>query len=231
MQEIKKVAILNGGALGAAYASKFIDASEFETVLIAGGAVYGMDKLLYAISIGIDALRDKNRVTFTNPGKIIFGEAVNAELGQNVRRLQMAFDQAGIAHETPADMRRMMWWKFMINVGVNQAAAVMRAPFGVFQSSTDAQFLMEALMREVIEVARASEVNLSAQDLDDWYGILKTLSADGKPSMLQDIEAGRKTEVEIFGGKMVALGERLGIPTPVNQIVLHTIRVLESAPA
>ena len=45
--------------------------------------------------------------------------------------------------------------------------------------------------------------------------------------MLQDIEAGRKTEVEIFGGKVVELGETHGVPTPVNQTVLRIIRVLE----
>ena len=302
VREIKKVAFLGGGALGAAYISKFIDAKQFETVAVADGgrydrlkigglivngepyhfpvarpgdrstpadliivalkhhhlagavkdlknlvddnttiisvmngldseetiaAVYGKDSILYAISIGIDALRDQNRVRFSNPGKIIFGEAVNNEPSEKVKQVQAAFDRAEIAHDTPADMMRMMWWKFMINVGINQAAAVMRAPFGVFQSSTDAQALMESLMREVIEVARASDINLSGRDIKEWYGLLNTLSADGKPSMLQDIEAGRKTEVDIFAGKMVALGESLGIPTPFNRTLLHTIRVLE----
>jgi 2-dehydropantoate 2-reductase len=190
-------------------------------------AVYGQEAVLYAISIGIDALRDQNQVNFSNPGKIIFGEAVNDQTSRKVKRVQTAFDRAGIAHDTPADMMRMMWWKFMINVGINQAAAVMQAPFGVFQTSTDAQALMEALMREVIEVARASDINLSGKDIEQWYGFLNTLAANGKPSMLQDIEAGRKTEVDIFAGKVVALGESYGIPTPINQTVLHTIRVLE----
>jgi 2-dehydropantoate 2-reductase len=45
--------------------------------------------------------------------------------------------------------------------------------------------------------------------------------------MLQDIEAGRQTEVEIFGGKMVKLGLRYNIPTPVNQTLLQIIRVIE----
>jgi 2-dehydropantoate 2-reductase len=48
--------------------------------------------------------------------------------------------------------------------------------------------------------------------------------------MLQDIEAGRKTEVEIFGGKAVELGRTYGIPTPVNQTVLRIIQVLEQYP-
>jgi 2-dehydropantoate 2-reductase len=124
-------------------------------------------------------------------------------------------------------MIRMLWWKFMINVGVNQASAVMRAPYGVFQSSPDAQALTEALMREVIVLAQRIGVNLAEQDLDEWHPVLKRLSPEGKTSMLQDVEAGRKTEVEIFGGKVVELGERYGVPTPVNQTVLNIIRVLE----
>jgi 2-dehydropantoate 2-reductase len=121
----------------------------------------------------------------------------------------------------------MLWWKFMVNVGMNQASAVMRAPYGVFQSSREAQALMEALMQEVIALAGVVGVDLAEKDVDDWVAVLNTLSPQGKTSMLQDIEAGRKTEVEIFGGKMVALGSAHGIPTPVNQTVLRIIQVLE----
>ena len=96
----------------------------------------------------------------------------------------------------------------MVNVGMNQASAVMRAPYGVFQTMPEAQALMEALMHEVIVLAEHAGVNLVEQDIADWYGFLNTLSPQGKTSMLQDIEAGRKTEVEIFGGKVVALGKR-----------------------
>jgi 2-dehydropantoate 2-reductase len=191
------------------------------------GSIYGMDKVLYGISVGIDAVRQGNRITFSKPGKHYFGEAINTHLSQRVQRVQRAFDQAEIAYETPPDMIRMMWWKFMINVGMNQASAVMRAPYGVFQSSPEAQALMEALMREVIALAEAVGVNLVEQDLDDWYTFLNTLSPQGKTSMLQDIEAGRKTEVEIFGGKAVELGKTHGVPTPVNQAMVRIIQVLE----
>jgi len=95
------------------------------------GSIYGMDKVLYAVSVAIDALRQGNQITYTKPGKHYFGEAINAHLSQRVLQVQEAFDRAGIVYETPEDMIRMMWWKFMVNVGVNQASAVMRAPFGV----------------------------------------------------------------------------------------------------
>ena len=115
----------------------------------------------------------------------------------------------------------------MINVGMNQASALMRAPYGVFQTSEDARALMRTLMQEVITLAQASDVNLAEADIEDWCAILQTLSPDGKTSMLQDIEAGRQTEVDVFGGKVVALGKALGITTPVNAALRHAIRVLE----
>jgi 2-dehydropantoate 2-reductase len=191
------------------------------------GSFYGMDKVLYTISVGIDALREENRLIYTKPGKHYFGEAVNSEVSPRVRRAQEAFERAGIPYETPPDMIRMLWWKFMINVGMNQASAAMRAPYGVFQSSPDARALMESLMREVIALAKAAHVNLVEKDIEDWYTFLHTLSPRGKTSMLQDIEAGRKTEIEIFGGKVVDLGRELDIPTPVNQALLRIITVLE----
>ena len=175
-------------------------------------------------------MRQGNRINYTNPGKHYFGDAINTHISQRVLRVQEVFSRAGISYETPPDMMRMMWWKFMVNVGTNQASAVMRAPYGVFQSSANARALMEALMREVITLAKVAGVQLFEKDLDDWYTVLDTLSAQGRTSMLQDIEAGRKSEVEIFGGKVVELGKIHAIPTPVNQTVLSIIQVLEQRP-
>lgn len=305
MKEIKSIAVLGAGAVGAYYASRFFDAPLFSTVLVARdqrydrlkaeglvvngkqyaipvvhpdeattpadliivalknhslaeaihdlknlvgdhtsfisvmngldseeylGSVYGMDKVLYSIAVAIDALREGNSITYTNPGKVYFGEADNSHPSQRVIRVQEAFERAGLVTETPTDMIRMLWWKFMVNVGINQASAVMRAPYGIFQSSPDARALMDTLMREVIVLAQRVGVNLVEQDIDHWHAVLKTLSPKGKTSMLQDIEAGRKTEIEIFAGKAVELGKSYGIPTPVNQTVLSIINVLEQYP-
>ena len=191
------------------------------------GAIYGMDKILYAVSVGIDALREGNRINYTKPGTHFFGEAVNEPCSERVVRVQEAFKRAGIAYQTPPDMIRILWWKFMINVGMNQASAVMGAPYGVFQTSPEAKAVMESLMREVIRLAAPAGVNLEEKDLEEWDKVLQGLSPYGKTSMLQDIEAGRKTEVEVFGGKVVALSRQYNIPAPVNETLLHIIQVME----
>jgi 2-dehydropantoate 2-reductase len=194
------------------------------------GDLYGHGKMLYAISLGIDAVRERNRTAYSKTGKLIFGEADNTVLTERVKRIQALLARTGIPYETPTDMIRSLWWKFMINVGINQASAVLRAPYDVFQKSAEAKALMESAMREVLELAKAAQVNLHEDDVTDWYAILSTLSPQGKTSMLQDIEAGRKTEVEMFAGKVMELGQTYGIPTPVNQTLFYILRALEGTP-
>jgi 2-dehydropantoate 2-reductase len=194
------------------------------------GALYGMDKVLYAIALQVDAVRVGNQTQYTRAGTIHFGEAHNATLSPRVLAVQAAFTRAGIRWQTPTDMLRMLWWKFMINVGVNQASAVLRAPYGVFQTNREAQALMEALMQEVVVLAQHQQINLTNQDILDWYTVQSALSPQGKTSMLQDVEAQRQTEVDIFAGKVIALGKANGIATPVNQTVAHIIRAMEQNP-
>ena len=192
------------------------------------GRACGMDKLVYAVAVGIDAVREAGVFSFANRGKIIFGVGAPEGTDRRVARLQEALNRAGIPCQVPPDIMRSLWWKFMINVGINQASAVLGAPYGVFQSSPDAMALMRMLMEEVIALAQITGIDLSAEDLDEWCRILAGLSPGGKTSMLQDMEAGRKTEVEIFAGKVVSLGLRHHVPTPVNAAVLRIIKVLEN---
>jgi 2-dehydropantoate 2-reductase len=195
------------------------------------GAGYGAEKVLFCVAAGIDAVRQGTKVTVAHQGKLLFGEARNAPAGPRVRRVQAACDRAGLAWETPADMLRTLWWKFMVNVGINQASAVLRAPYGVFQRSAEAREVLRELMGEVIALAEPAGVDLTAADLEAWGRILGRLAPEAKTSMLQDVEAGRKTEVEIFAGKVVALGRQYGMPTSANLLMLHLLRVIEENPA
>ena len=192
------------------------------------GAAYGMEKVLYAVSVGIDALREGNSIIYTTQGKIFFGEERNTFPTERVKRVQALFDKAGIIYETPPDMIRILWWKFMMNVGINQASAVLRAPFSVFQTSQEARDLMESGMREVIMLSEKAGVNLSEEDIKKFHEVLHSISPQGKTSMLQDIEAGRKTEVEMFAGKVIELGKQLDVPTPINQKLFDSIKKLEA---
>lgn len=123
------------------------------------GEAFGRERVLYAVAVGIDAVRDGNRVTYSQEGRLFLGEARNSPPSPQVRRVTELLERARIPHEVPEDMLRVLWWKFMINVAVNQVSAVLRAPYGVFQRSAEARELADSVMREVIRLARVYCLN------------------------------------------------------------------------
>ncbi|WAH36951.1 ketopantoate reductase family protein [Alicyclobacillus dauci] len=191
------------------------------------GSVYGHDKVLHAMCVAIDAVREDTSIRFSSIGRICFGELQNVHYSENVQRVKELFDRANIPYAIPEDMQRTMWWKFMVNVGVNQTSAVLKAPYGVFQNLQDARELMISAMREVIMLSQKVGVNLTEEDIETFMGILNGMSPEGKTSMLQDIEAGRKTEVEYLAGKVCELGRQHCVPTPTNDMLYKIIRTME----
>lgn len=190
------------------------------------GQAYGMDKLLYSICIG-DYSRTGNNVEFSNICHIKFGEENNLNYSEKVESVKELFDRAKISYEIPENMLHTLWWKFMVNVGINQPSAVLRATYGIFQSKKEARELMDSAMREVVSISQKTGVNLKEDDITSWYKLLDTVNPDSRTSMCQDILSGRKTEVDIFAGTVCELGKKYGIETPVNKTLLNLIKSIE----
>lgn len=188
--------------------------------------MYPKQTILYSMCVEIDAVRHHNNIQFSNIGKICFGEK-NRSSSPAITAVQQLFSAAHIPFEVPNDMWKTLWWKFMFNVGINQTSAILRANYGVFQQIPEAYAMVEAAMSEVVEIAKFEGVQLLQEDIDQFHHILMNLAPTGKTSMLQDVEAGRKTEVAFFAGKVCELGEKYSIPTPVNDQYYRLIRIIE----
>ncbi len=91
----------------------------------------------------------------------------------------------------------------------------------------EAKEVMESAMRETVALSVALGTGLKDADVAAWYDTLKNLAADGKTSMLQDVEAGRKTEVDAFAGTVLRLAEAAGVAVPVNRTLFNLIRAIE----
>lgn len=188
-------------------------------------------RVVPAMILGIDAVRGADGVRYLNRGIIHYGsEAERAPVSAgSLDELGAVFAASGIPARRAEDIRRTLWWKFMINVGINQASAVLRAPYGLFQESKDARALMVDAMEEVLALSEREGVGLSADDVSAWLRTLDGLDPGGKTSMLQDVEAGRPTEVDLFAGTVVGMALRYGVDVPVNRTLLRIIRALEAS--
>jgi 2-dehydropantoate 2-reductase len=190
-------------------------------------AVYGSDHVMYSymrVSIVM-----KDGVTNFDPewGKIHFGEAKNDETSQRVEAVKNLFDACNIKYNIDPDMIRGIWFKFMCNVGENLTCALLGIPFGAYHVSDHANAIRREAMWEVAEIAQKIGIDLGQTDIDNQEDIIKKIPFINKPSTLQDLENGRKTEIEMFAGKVIRLGEELGVKTPMNWLFYHGIKVCE----
>jgi len=191
------------------------------------GEVYGREKILHSFVVATDAVREGTVVKFSNSGRIVFGSEKGSKENSKVEAVKELFDRSGISYVVPDDITREQWWKFMMNVGINQVSAILRAPYGVFHDTVEAQELLRMASMEVLAIAEKKGIQLTDNDIKEHLEVFRKLSPAGKTSMFQDVEAGRKTEVEIFSGAVIDLGKQYGIPTPVNDILFRMIRTIE----
>ena len=105
--------------------------------------------------------------------------------------------------------------------------AMFGVPFGAFQKSADANYFRTAAMWEVIRVANKLGIGIGQSDIDRQEHSIGRIPYNNKPSTLQDLEAGKRTEVDMFAGTMVRLGKEVGVETPVCEMFLHGIHLIE----
>lgn len=181
-------------------------------------AKYGCDKILYSYFIGHSAVRTGREVVHDDVNTIVFGSENPDDLN-NVERVKKFFDEIGISYQIPDDIIRSLWLKYMLNVSSNQITAVLGFTFGEMMSNKNCMSLAKNVMKEVQAIAKAEGVNNTETMVEETVAHIKTMIPEGKTSMLQDVEAGRKTEVEMFAGTIIDYGKKHGIPTPYNKIL------------
>lgn len=166
------------------------------------------------------AVREGTRVRQEGLFRVILEDSKGGRLAVAALRA------GGIEAETLADIRAAQWEKLALNAGLNQAEALLGLDHGRLLGNTDARAFMESLTEEAIAVA-AAEGAVSEGERAAWRGRIREalgrLSPEGKTSMLQDVEAGRETEVEFFAGTICRLGRKHGVATPCNDLVAREL--------
>ncbi|MBU3876171.1 2-dehydropantoate 2-reductase [Faecalicatena sp. AGMB00832] len=190
-------------------------------------AVYGWDHVLYSY-MRMSIVMKNGKADF-DPywGKIYFGEAKNDVLTERVQAVMDLMERCDIPYKVEKDMMWGLWFKYMCNVGENLTCAMLGIPFGMFRDCEPANEIRWAAMKEVQAVAQAKGIMITDEQMRKQYETICRIPYGNKPSTLQDLEAKKKTEVEMFAGSMVRMGKELGIDTPVCWVFLQAVKVLE----
>ena len=177
------------------------------------------NRVFYGIVLRTDAHRMGNSVFFNTLGEMQIGYADNTKIAPEVQEVHDRLKELGVNVNIYEDMRRVQWRKWMLNIGASQAAAETHVECGFFGQVEEIQEIMKLCMDEVLEIAKAENVNVGEADRDDIINILVHFPPDKKMSMLQDLEAGRPIEIDDYAGTVIELGQKHGIPTPANRMM------------
>ena len=184
--------------------------------------------MIYAIAQGMDAMHFGARLQYTKSGELCVG-ITDPGMAEKLQCLTAFFDRANIAYTVEKDIRRRMWGKFMVNVGINQTCMVYNTCYaGAMKENSQEAVTLVGAMREVILLANAEGVALTEDDLETYIGILKTLSPDATPSMGQDRINRRPSEVEMFAGTVIEMAKKHGIRVPANEFLYRRVKEIEA---
>jgi 2-dehydropantoate 2-reductase len=136
--------------------------------------------------------------------------------------------KAGIETYVSPDIRKEIWYKVLVNAAINPLATLAFSPNGVLLEDERLRKLAEDIISEGVRVAVSHGIELS--DEEAFSRVLKVASqtAENRNSMLQDLERGKRTEIDQINGAIARLGAAVGIETPVNIEMITQIKNLET---
>lgn len=127
------------------------------------------------------------------------------------------------------DIDQMVWEKLIMNATFSGSSFLTGLTIGQIINTPEAWRVASACAREAIDVARAAGVTLDVGDPIEHIRHLGLRIGDAKPSMRLDAELRRRAEVDAINGAVVATGAAVGVPTPVNALVVDLAHAAESA--
>ncbi len=149
-----------------------------------------------------------------------------------VAPLAERISKGGIPAEASADMRSVLWAKMLYNCALNPLGALAGRRYGEITSDPTTKGLLEDVVHEIFEVLAKAEIELAWPDarayLETFYSELIPPTAGHESSMLQDLRAGKRTEIDALCGAVERLGAAHGVATPVTSALAVLVRAAES---
>ena len=177
-----------------------------------------------AVAYVVSALREPGVVAQTaRPGKIIVGE-LSGGASARTERLHDVLRGAGIEAELHPDIQVILWQKFLFICAFSGVTAVTRLPIGTILADPVTHRLFRGTSEEVEAVARASEIDLPSDCVEQAMAQAVAVEPWGRGSLYHDLAGGRRLELEGLNGEVVRRGREHGVQTPLNFAVYAALR-------
>ena len=190
------------------------------------GEVLGGGRVMVGTSNHSAALRAPGHVTHTHAAPTWIGE-LDGRPTARLRETEQALAKAGFTPVVVDNILAHVWNKFVLNCGINAISAVTGLRLGEIARTPPVDELQTRIVEEVLAVVRAKGVPMIDGDP------MRTIKDHcwkkyNKPSTLQHVEQGKRTEIDALNGALVREARRLGVPTPYNDALTLILKGLET---
>jgi 2-dehydropantoate 2-reductase len=190
-------------------------------------AVAGRERVVVGLTYHSATLIAPGRVKHPGSGMTYMGE-LDGSSSERLAAAADAFRKAGLEVTTSPRILDEVWKKLALNVCTLPTAALLHFQAHELNQHEEMRDLMRGLLGEVVGVAKAQGIKLD--EGERWTAITGLLekAIGARASMLQDVEAGRRTEIEVINGAIVDGGRKSGIATPLNDAMVWMVKSLQA---
>jgi 2-dehydropantoate 2-reductase len=187
----------------------------------------GKERVVAGVSMNSAANPEAGRSVYTNADMTSVGELDGSQT-ERIRTVADMLNKAEIQTEIVSDPMSYVYGKFVLNCGVNALAAVSGLRSGEVYRTPELRALQEHIIDEVLTVVKAKGWTLSEADPRGKILHHSRLRYN-KPSMLQHVEQGRRTEIDAINGAIVREAKALGIAVPYNEALVAIVKGVEKS--
>lgn len=191
------------------------------------GKVAGMEHMLAGATWISSAVVEPGVIKHVSKfRRVVLGE-LSGRITPRAQSIVAAFNDAGVTAEVSDNIQGVLWEKFVFISAASGFCSLTRLPIGAYRAVPETRQRIVALMREVEAVGRAAGANLARDAVDQALEFMDNTGPNMKASMQLDVEAGRRSELESMIGIIGREGRRLGVPTPVADMVYDVLLPVE----
>lgn len=172
--------------------------------------------------------------TFVGPGEVFHAGVGATELGPfagtgagDAEAVAAAFEEVGLPARAITDIRERIWAKVILNAAVNPLTALLRLRTGQLIEEPGLVEAIELVVEESVAIAAACGVKLEAAEVLDRIHQVAEATRDNKSSMLQDLERGRRTEIDAINGALIDRAAEHHLACPANRLLASMVRAVE----
>lgn len=189
--------------------------------------VFAPEQLVMGVTYHSATVTAPGRVAHTGRGATFIGPYVDGAPLERTGAVRDVLARGGIEAEATPRVKTEIWKKLILNAATLPTAALTRLCAGDLGQPGSTLDLVDAVAAEAVDVARAQGYAIEREERIERIHAVLAGAGKGKASMLQDVEARRKTEIEVVNGAVVRAAERLGIDVPLNRAMVALIGGLE----